>query len=181
MTSTHKSSNENAQVIGQVLFAFAHNINVEEMLPVLQKYDLVELYEDQWYPVETIVKFFKAISEQANAMFNLVSIGTKISTYCIVPPDLDAMPFSDFLGIIDTVYHMQHRGDVGQLIPHKVNAQHYTVTSATPYPDDFWYGIYYGWAQRLLPQGISIKVWYDEAAPRQDQGGKHTTVHIEWN
>lgn len=180
MSDVNKSFNGNAQVIGQVLFAFAQNINVEEMLPILQKHDLVDLQEDKWYSVETIVKFFEDITAQTNAMFNLVSIGTKIAIYCIVPPNIDVMPFSDFLEIIDTVYHMQHRGDVGQLVTRKLSAQHYTVTSDTPYPDDFWYGIYYGWAKRLLPAETAITAWYDKVAPRQDQGGKHTTIHIEW-
>jgi hypothetical protein len=38
----------------------------------------------------------------------------------------------------------------------------------------------YGLAKRYLPDGTVFQVKYDDEAPRREEGGKETLIHIIW-
>jgi hypothetical protein len=80
----------------------------------------------------------------------------------------------------DKLYGERHRnGDAGTFVLKKISEQHYIVTVTCPYPDDIMYGVLYGYVRAFRPPGKGFTLRYDESAPRHDQGGKQTVIHIE--
>ena len=56
------------------------------------------------------------------------------------------------------------------------------VSLTDPYPDDFNYGIMYGFALRYLPPHSDFIVSYDPQVTPRDRGGEQgcTVIHIRW-
>lgn len=170
----------NAKVIGQVLFVFPHNVEADAIQSLLEKHRITDPDPATWYPVYDILKLFGDITSGDNAMFNLVSVGMSIAEYAVLPPEFESLTADELFLRIDQIYQAQHQGDVGQLITHKIADGHYQIETISPYPDDFWYGNYYGWAKRYLPEGTPFTVQYDENTPRADHGGEATVIEIKW-
>ena len=81
----------------------------------------------------------------------------------------------------DHVYHMQHRGgEIGHHHAKQIGDNHYEMTFTDMYPDLLKYGIAYGFARRLLPQGTHVKIWYGEETPQMDNGDESTIMYIKW-
>jgi hypothetical protein len=130
--------------------------------------------------VYDILNLFKDITSGDNAMFNLVSIGMAVADHAILPPKFASMTADEFFPVVDQVYQAQHQGNVGQLTTRKIADGHYKIETVSPYPDDFWYGIYYGWAKRYLPDGPPFTIQYDESVQRADEGGDSTVIEVSW-
>jgi hypothetical protein len=77
-------------------------------------------------------------------------------------------------------YQYNHRGDVGEQHVELVDDHRLRVTIRTPYPDDLFYGMYYGLVRRYAPADIEYTVAYDDSTPRRDQGGEQTVLYITW-
>jgi hypothetical protein len=107
-------------------------------------------------------------------------MGMKIGQIQPLPEGVD---FPAVLQSWDEVYHSLHRnGDIGHLKCNQLNDHHYVITSTDLYPDDFDYGIIYGYAKRLLPVGSKFKVYYDKEHTARDRGDSPSTmIHVEWN
>jgi hypothetical protein len=61
-----------------------------------------------------------------------------------------------------------------------VEAEHIQITTATPYPDDLLFGVFYGMAGRFLPPTTRFTVQFDDTVPTRDRGGEVTIIHILW-
>ncbi len=169
-----------AKVIGQVLFILPENTKAESIQHLTQKYNLETLDPDAWYPVSTVLELFKDITTGSEAMFNLVSIGMAVAEHAVLPPEFDTLSAAQLFENIDQVYQAQHQGDVGRLITHKIAEGHYQIETISPYPDDFWYGNYYGWALRYVPKDTRFVVKYTESHQQRDQGGEKTLIEVKW-
>jgi len=51
------SPSPDAEIMGQIMFAYTQNIRAEEMASILQKYDLTDIQPDQWYPYQLCMDF----------------------------------------------------------------------------------------------------------------------------
>jgi len=81
----------------------------------------------------------------------------------------------------DVLYQPLFRnGDPGSISCEKIDATHYVSVHKHIWPDDFSYGIAYGFARRFLPPKTSFRVSYDPNFPRMDDGGQSTRILIEW-
>jgi hypothetical protein len=155
-------------------------VNKEDILPVLDKHNLTRIDPDRWYPLQQWLDILSELSEQSNAMFNMVAIGTAVSETAVLPPGADQLSLEDILFAINDVYQMQHRGHVGSVRTEKVADKHIRLIVRVPYPDDLEYGTAYGFARRFLPKGTPFTVKYDEGTQRHDEGGDSTIIHVTW-
>lgn len=175
-----QQADTSAKVIGQVLFIFSRNMKASELQALLNKYNIREPNPTKWYFVNDILNLFQDIISQPEAMYNLVSIGMAVAEYALLPAEFTNMTADSFFLNVNQVYQMQHKGNVGELTTLKIGDGHYKIEIVSPYPDDFWYGIMYGWAKRYVPVESQFTVRYDNAIIRRDLGGEKTVVEIEW-
>lgn len=133
-----------------------------------------------WYPLQQWLDVFNDISAEGNRMYMFVSIGMKIVETAVLPPEFDDLPFKKIIEMIDYAYKMNNRGtDIGAYIGEVINERHIKVTITAPYPDDYNYGILYGFARRYLA-GEQFTVAYDENVLRCDMDGDETVINVTW-
>jgi hypothetical protein len=177
---TFTSYDPDAKVIGQNALSFIQNVNSDDILPILKKYGLSQIDPGTWYPLQQWLNVLSEISEQNNAMFNMVAIGAAISETAILPPGAENLSLEQILFAINDVYQMQHQGNVGHIATEKVSDTHIKLTVCVPYPDDLEYGTTYGFVRRFLPSSDSFNVFYDADTLRHDEGGDCTVIHVQW-
>ncbi len=177
----YASFDSNVEVIGHNMLSFVQNVNASNVLPLLKKHGLAEIDPAEWYPLQRWLDVLSDLSSQAGSMFDLVAIGAAISKTAVMPPEVEKMPFEQFLYLVDQVYQMQHRGgNAGQVEIEKVADRHMKLKVRVPYPDDLEYGTTYGFAHRFLPKDADVIVEYDPDLPRREEGGDYTVIHVMW-
>jgi hypothetical protein len=111
----------------------------------------------------------------------MVSLGIASAqlSYKNLPPELQKLSLLEFLERYDELIRRGTRSaDSGEVTIKTVNDHHFVVTYRVPYPDDVFYGFFYGLAKLFRPQDKGFTVNYDETMPRREEGGKATTIHI---
>jgi hypothetical protein len=92
------------------------------------------------------------------------------------------MPFDEFLFLYQKLYQTRHRnGDPGWIQAERMARGHVRMTLKIPYPDDIFYGLFYGFATRFLARGVSRIIEYDPDMPTREQGGDVTVIHVIWD
>jgi hypothetical protein len=181
MSRRYVSFDPNAEIIGQNVLGFVGCTNKDRIIPFLEKHGLNHIDPDQWYPLQSWLDVLNDLVNAGGAMFDFVSVGLKIAETAVYPPEVEHMPFADFVMLIPQVYQLQHRnGDVGEERAEKLSNTHLRLIMNTPYPDDLAYGVVWGMARRFLPKGTQFTIAYDGAEPRHDQGGEYTVLDISW-
>jgi hypothetical protein len=170
------------EVLGTNLSAFLVNLQADETRPIMQRHGLDNIQQDKWYPAHKWMEALNQLAREVNLSSNLVAIGMEIGKIVPMPPGVENPDLPQVLTLWDGVYQYLHRnGDAGKIVCEKVNDKHYTTTHTDLYPDDFTYGIIYGYAKRFLPPGTRFKVFYDEKITPRDRGGTGPTViHVSW-
>ena len=169
-----------AQIIGQNVLGFIECTNSERILPHLERHGLSSVDPQKWYSLQDWLDVLTDLDGDGDAMFDFVSIGLKVAETAVYPPEVEQMPFADFVMMIPQVYLMQHRGDAGEERAERLSDKHLRLIMRTPYPDDLAYGVVWGMARRFLPEGTQFLIAYDETEPRCDQGGEFTVLDISW-
>lgn len=170
-----------AEVIGQNIHAFVDNLQGKDTLPIMQRHGLVNLEPFNWYPLVNLMEALNEIAETSESTASMVAIGMEIAKVVPMPPEMPEPTLEQVLMVWDGVYQSIHRnGDVGSIICEKLDDQHFKTIHTDLYPDDFTYGIVYGYAQRFLPRGTDFKVFYDPLVTPRDSGGDQTIVHVSW-
>jgi hypothetical protein len=173
-----------SEVSGRSVLAFIHCTKYEEIAPYLEKQGLLEVDPDLWYPVQAWLDVLRDIAEEAEGldmMFDFISIGMKIGEMAPLPPEWAELPLKDaLLASSGAGYRMNHRGDVGEIAAREIGDRHIQIMFRTPYPDDLFYGTYYGIAQRFMPANLSFNLSYDPSEPRGDDGGERTILNLTW-
>jgi len=138
--------------------------------------------EGEWYLMEPFLNLLNELSEMSNQTPNLVAIGMAVAETAYMPPEMGDPTFENVLMHWDEHYQSNHRaGDIGYKVVEKLEHNLYTATIVGGlYPDDFEYGVLYGFARRFLPEGSYFTIQYDESVPRMDQGGEKTVYVIEY-
>jgi len=171
------------EVLGVNIIAWVENLQSDETRPIMQKYELLNPVPDKWYPTHLLMDSLNEMAQQANVTSNYVAIGMQVGKICPMPPELTDPDVGQVLSVWDSIYQSLHRsGDVGRICCEKMGDKDYKVTFTDLYPDDFSYGIMYGYAKRFLPQGTHFKVFYDPNVTPRDNGGTGATViHLTWD
>lgn len=170
------------EILGQNIIAWEHNLQDDETRPIMEKYGLVNLDPDKWYPCIQLLNAMNDMAENPNTVSNFVAIGMEIGRIVPVPPQFTDPSLGDVLMAWDGIYQYLHRnGDAGKINCEKLADNHYRITFTDLYPDDFSYGIMYSYAKRFLPAGTNYMVYYDPALVRRDEGDTtETVIHVSW-
>ncbi|MEO1286354.1 MAG: hypothetical protein AAFV93_01195 [Chloroflexota bacterium] len=172
----------NVEVIGSIITTLLDNLQASETQLYLAKHGFEEIDPNAWYSASDWLNVLNDLGEHTNMTSNLVAIGMKVADHAILPPQMQNASFVDFLNFWNKIYHKQHRGgNIGAHIVGRMDETQYRVVSNSLYPDDFVYGVGYGFARRFLPKGTYFTVKYENANYRMDAGGADKTVLIfQW-
>lgn len=173
----------NAEVLGQNFRAFTDNLESQTTRPIMEKYGIPNPAPDQWYPLSMLLGVLNELARKPEVSAGLVAIGLKIGEIVPMPPGRPNPTLEQVLRGWNGIYQMLHRnGDVGTIAVEKVGPQHFKLTFTDVYPDDFSYGIIYGYGRRFLPLGTQFTVYYDPNVTPRDRGGdgNTTVIHITW-
>lgn len=174
-----KAIHPDAVVLGQSMLAFAECSARDEIWDVLEAHGLQEIDPEQWYPQQAWLDVLRDVIGRGNAMFNLVSIGMKLAELFPMPPDIRTM--HEALGAVDDIFRMSNPdAEPGIMRTENVEPRHVRIVSATPYPDDFEYGVIYGLARRYLPPDGHLVVRHVDDAPCRKNDGDTCTYDITW-
>ena len=177
----HLTCNPKAETLGTNVLAFFSNLREENTRPIAEKYGLVNVQPTQWIPTHDFLDSLNDLAQGPDFTSGLVAIGMQIGK--IVPIPAEITQLGDVLMGWNFVYQSLHRNaDVGELKCERIEDKHYKMTFTDLYPDDFSYGIMYGYAQRFLPQGADFTIYYDPEVTPRDRGGEKgmTIIHARW-
>ncbi|GIK67440.1 MAG: hypothetical protein BroJett018_52340 [Chloroflexota bacterium] len=170
-----------AEVLGAMSNIFVENLLGDVTAPIFKKYGLMNINLDKWYPLHPILSAFNELAQIPDVTSNMVAIGMKFGE--AMPLDDQVRPFETLLMGWDEGYQMHHRGaDVGRIWIEKVTHTHFKTFYTIVYPDNFSYGVLYGFAKRFLPKGTNFTVFYDPDVPARDYGGTtdYTVIHLKY-
>lgn len=170
------------EVIGQVMLSYIDNLQSAAMRPKLEKYGLLNVQPEKWYPLKPWLDFINEISTEPGFSANMVAVGLKVAEYAIMPPEMKNVTLPQILEGWDLHFHTNHRnGEIGHIVTQKVNDKFYKTIHRHIYPDDLNYGLAYGFARVFLPQGTRFDVWYEDNNHRLDNGGgEETVICVRW-
>jgi hypothetical protein len=167
---------------GRTFLSFFTNIQYDVIQPHLERYGLTDVNPDGWYPLQTALDILTAISQDEGSMMNMVAIGIAAAEVSPIPQEVLQMPFDEFLFLYQKLYQTRHRnGDPGWVRAERMARGHVRMTLKIPYPDDIFYGLFYGFATRFLARGVSRIIEYDPDMPTREQGGDVTVIHVIWD
>lgn len=167
----------NVEVLGITINAIVSSLG-DDSIPILQKYHLYPVINDNWYNQQEFLSAFKELAE--GNFLNLVAIGMKIPDNAAWPPNV--VTVHDALASIGIAYQMNHRnGEIGKYVYTQTGPNSGTMLCENPYPSDFDYGLIYRTAQKFRePSSTKLIVKRDESKPNRIAGGESCTYVIEW-
>jgi hypothetical protein len=170
------------EVSGQVLGAYVDNVQADIVGPIFNKHGMSNPDPDKWYPMQPVLDLLKELSESSGASTNLIAIGVKTAEYGVEPEDVIEAPLPVVLEHWqDHMNANMRKGDPGTIITQKVDDKFYKIRHNNLFPDDFCYGLAYGFCRSRLPLGTNFKVWYEDYNNRIDNGdAEETVICIEW-
>ena len=171
------------EISGQTLQAYTNATHTDVILAIFQKYGLVDIKPDQWYPLLPLLNALYEIGIHPVASTSLVSIGVRIAEYGVEPSDLKSARLPLVLENWEKhLYANVRNGAVGHILTEKTSATVYRITHQNVFPDDLCYGLAYGFARTHLPLGTNFKVWYEDYNHRIDNGdADKTVICVSWD
>jgi len=163
-----------AIVLGQVVQAFAENLEADVVRPLLPKYGLDNIDPEKWYPHQSWMNVLRDLSEMPGGSNALVALGKKVVETAVMPPEIDSIP--KILNALHAIHHLNLRNvpaEEGYTIE-VVSEQVYRVIHNTPNPRDAIYGFIWGLAQRFRSPGEPFTVRIIES---EYPGG---VFEVEW-
>jgi hypothetical protein len=126
--------------------------------------------------------FGDLISQKGNALLDLVSVGQlAVESDTTLTKLLERALATEQSGLASYSRPPAHNNGHGtNWVVDAVEDGHVQITTATPYPDDLLFGVFYGMARRFLPPDTPFTVRFDDAVPTRDRGGEVTIIHIVW-
>ena len=179
MTEAFKAFEPGIEVVGGTILATIDGMEAD-INPLLAKHGIETVVADHWYPQQAWLDVLKDISDggDMSAMFDLVSIGTKIPDNVTWPPEINSVESA--LMSIDVAYHMNHRGGkIGSYTAEILETNHIRITCDNPYPSDFDYGILYRTVQKFKSQGEDFSVQRANS-PSRLKGDDRCVYDITW-
>lgn len=173
----------NTEVIGAYVLSFTTNLNHTDMQDLVKKHGLDEIDPQGWYPQQPVLDLMSDIMDANNATTNLIAVGMAVAEqgYKLLPDHMRSMSLLEFFSTYEQIYPQRHRnGDVGYMKIEKIDDHHIKIHIKTAYPDDAFYGIFYGYA-RQFSKGKGFMVAFDETVQRRDEGGDETVIRVEFD
>jgi hypothetical protein len=170
------------EITGGAILAFITNINYDNIEYILRRHNLDKIDPKQWYSHQLALNVLSDISEGQNASPNFVAIGMAAGELGAknLPPHMLSMTLIDFVTAYATVFQSRHRnGDAGYVITERIDNNHVTLRFKSPYPDDFMYGVLYGYARYYTGEKRRFTLRFDENHKRREQGGDETVLHLQ--
>jgi hypothetical protein len=184
MPQRYQAFDPTAEVVGRSILGFVQCTQYDEIAPYLEKYGFAHVDPKSWYPMQTwldVLTDIAAARTGMETMFDFVSIGMKLAEVVPLPAEYDKLPFNEALLATGAKgYQLNHRGNAGEQSVMLAGDKHIQVRIRCPYPDDMFYGFYYGLARRFMPRGSNFTVSYEDSTRRHDQGGEVTVLNITW-
>lgn len=176
----HLTCPDTSETLGLNVTAFFDNLLTDAVKPIAAKHGLTDVDPHSWIRTSALLNALNDMGKQS--FFDLVAVGMEIGKITPVAPGVEDPTLERVLGDWDGIYQYLHRNaDVGKIACEKVDDKHFKLTFTDLYPDDFSYGIMFGYARRFLPKDTPFKVYYDPAVTPRDRGGNGPTViHISW-
>lgn len=161
--------------------ALLRSILSSEYMDVLERHGLIEIDEEQWYSLQDLLDVLGDINGNNNAMMEMVSIGMAAAENSIIPPEIAKMSVPEFLQTYARIYPTRHRnGDPGSMRVDVLDEKHLKIYDYTPYPDDLFYGMMYGFVRRFNHSHETFTLHYDENQPRKSDGGKCNVILVSF-
>jgi len=163
-----------AIILGKAVQAFAENLESDVVRPLLLKYGLDTIDPEKWYPCQALLNVLRDVSEMPGGSNALVAVGKKTVETAVMPPEVDSIP--KMLNSLNTGYHLNLRNVPAEDVhPVEVVSERvYRVTSNTPFPLNYTYGLVWGFAQRFRSPGEPFTVRIIES---EYPGG---VFEVEW-
>lgn len=178
----YQSFDPEAEISGQTALSLITNIMHSDIAGILKRHQLEQIDPEAWYPIQSVLDVLSDISEGTNGSANLVSLGmaSAKTVYENFPQEIRDLSLVDFLSNYNDLMRQVDgsRGDSNEIVFEQLNPHHMTVSFRVPYPDDVFYGFFYGMVRYFRPLGKGFSVKYDENKPRREEGGNSTTLHI---
>lgn len=171
------------EVNGETILSFVNAMPIyrDTMLSILDKHDIKNPIQGEWYSQKGWLNSFKEIGEKYGAN-TLYAIGKVIPENAQFPPDIDSLEKA--LASIDVAYHMNHRnGEIGyyKLISFHEDLRTAVMECKNPYPSNFDRGIIMTMTRKFKPEGsIIVNVELDENAPSRLNGAESCTYKVTW-
>jgi hypothetical protein len=167
------------EVKGAAVLATLQGIDPELIRPVAEKFGLVDIHSEGWYPQQAWLDTLKTLDQTfVGGALDLVAVGMEIPKTADWPAEVDT--FEAALFSIDEAYHMNHRhGEIGHYKAKRINDEQIDVICDNPYPCYFDYGIIYGVALRFGPE-VGFTVIHDESTCRK-KGDAACVYHVTWH
>jgi hypothetical protein len=170
------------EVVGAVVQAIVHNINAEEFRPFLEQQGISNPEAEQWYPLEKLMNVFNEMQRQSGAWTNFVALGLAITEYSVKPEGAEES-LRKTLETWDEWYQVNHRnGQITriQTVKHNENSYDLVLDINHNYPHDMVYGLVWGSARNLLPNGTDFTVKYDDTYNPKNANADKIVIHVDW-
>lgn len=169
------------EITGQSVLSLFQNLNYQNVAPVLRRHGLDAVEPQSWYPLQSMLNILRDIASNDSGMMDLVGIGLSAAELGYVPPEMEHLNLDQVLESYGRMYTLRHRnGNAGAVAAERVSEKHIKMILTIPYPDDLFYGVFYGYCRRFLPKGTPFTVEYDSLELRRSQGGSRTVIHVYW-
>lgn len=171
----------NLELTGQSALALIQSMRHQYFEPVLEQHGFANIEPNAWYSLQRLLDVLNDMAQRGSTMFDFVSIGLAAAENSELPPEMQELSLEQFINAYYHVYQMRHRnGDAGYIRTERVSEKHLKIVMDIPYPDDVFYGVFYGYARRFVPSDHKFTVKYDDTLPGRDRGGDVTIIHIMW-
>ncbi len=160
---------------------------------ILAENGIVNCSSGSWYPQQSWLNAFKAISEKVGQR-TLIAIGTAIPRNAKFPPQINNIEKA--LSAIDVAYHMNHRVNnkvlfdpasgrmsegIGHYTMQKMEDKKIKMVCNNPYPCQFDLGIIKEMAEKFKPTSSTIvDIKHDDSVPCRNKGADSCTYIVTW-
>lgn len=144
----YQASSPNAEYMGGLVMAFAHNLRADAIQPILAKHGFENIDPTAWYPQQQVLNVFRDI-ESRFSFEELVAIGMGTAELNPLPPQVNSIEM--VVVAADAIYKSGCRNaDPAEgMMVNKVGARHYEITYNIPLPPFAIYGVLYGLIRRV--------------------------------
>ena len=173
----------NLEVMGFVPLAFFGNLDSDVLDPIMRDLgiDIRQFQPEGWYKTQDVLDILRKLQAYEGTLFAYVAFGKRAAETAYLPPETQAMSFADFLVNFEKLFPARDRnGSPGYCRCQKLSDHEVVIRYQIPYPDDVFYGMFYGYGRRLLPKGTNLTVTYESNDQRRDFGCPETALRITW-
>jgi hypothetical protein len=181
---THQAGVElRSKLNGRAMFPIVQCLHHDPIQSYLEKHGVATDDIPQEDSLSTWLSLFgDLISQKGSALLDLVSVGQlAVEADTALVRLLEGTLSAEQSGVANYSKPLaRSNGNGTNWAVDAIEDGHIQITTATPYPDDLLFGVFYGMARRFLPPTTPFTVRFDDAVPTRDRGGEVTIIHILW-